>query len=565
MKPDFTGTELYVSTMDHISPNYLRKDKMSLVSGNGLFDYMKNRWNFYIDTDYTWQNTEELNSSETHYLLENIVEKTLSTNNDQPTGHGYQRNYRLSLNADYKLHPNHIIGAVYTLGLTNDDSYSISEYEQENLTTDTRNLFSSSSISDLKNTSHFAGLFYEGRGLKGWSLGAKAQFYIDNSHSDNFYHRSSGFEERYITYPSLNYTFASINLYKKFFNKLHLNANYNYINRNRKIDDDSHTLLTRMNEDRQYASVGVDFEAGRKTYLSGSISFLNDHVLSAGIKTVTNNFGGRLRLRHTVNNKLSFLLSYYVDSDAPTSSQLTDYGQFISPYIYQGGNPDLKTGVSHSVWTDIKFLGMFTLSGSYNYMKNMPAVMSEKWYGTLPDGSSGKFILQRPVNCDFSGWALSLSLFKNIGPVRVNARIEGKQQKAHYKAYEISKTHLVGNADVRYTHFPSRMTFRLTYIKPLVYGVGSPQFWRRYTNDDLTFSVDKMLLRGSMIISAMYQLPLHFSSNEMFSFNDSPAMRSTSVSRSFRLHDNQVTLYLTYMFSSGNRIERFTKEIHKEK
>ena len=370
LKPAYTGSELQLTNYDNVNPNYLTKEKVNCLNQSALFDYMRNGWNFYVNADYVWVHGEESDSYDTHYLLEGITEKSLPNPKDVPTARSYERDGRISLNVDYKISEHHIIGALYNLGISNSDTYTRQTYSHSQSGSSSTETFTANNSLCTDRTSHLAGIFYEGRNLKGWNIGAKIHTYLDHAKSDNSYHRSSGYDQIYKTRPAMNYTFMGINAGRKFFKNFGLNLDYSYINRNRQIKDLNGQSLSKLKEHRQYAGIGLDYSLGYRTSLSVGGWYLHDDVRSSDDQTYVNEFGFRFTGRHMFNDRFYALLNYTSTTSAPTSTQLSDYGQFVNPYLFVGGNPELKVANLNYLTADIGLFKYFTLSGSYIYFKN---------------------------------------------------------------------------------------------------------------------------------------------------------------------------------------------------
>lgn len=565
MKPDFTGIEGNLSTYNHINPNYISKDKLGGSSFSGLFDYMNGKWNFYVDDYLSWYHDEKDESYDNLYPFLSLREKTLANPKGMPTAHSYNRGNRLSLNADYKINHKHIIGMVYGLNLKNYDFKSYQVISTENLASGESDEFTSTEDNSNDETSHYVGIFYEGRDIKGWYVGSRINYGISLFNNRNLYERTNGYESLYKTKPDMNYTFFSLYLNRRLFNKISLSIDYNYTNRNRKtrniIDDE---IVSRMRENRHYAGIGIDYQLGMKTYLSGGVWYLNNSINSSGVSTHNSILGFRGMVRHTFNDKLGLLISYVTTTYPPSSSQLSDYGEFTSPYEYSSGNPDLKITKSNSLNCDLNFLNMFTLTGAWYYFHNNVGNIQTEKEGMKPDGTFGSYVYNSPCNYDMHSFNIKLSFYKQIKGFNINSSITYNHDRTKYDIYRIRKNGFDWETKVSYYFDRYSFYTHLYYLSLPRYVINSPQSFAKRHQDILNFMISKDFFNMKLSVSAIYSLPLHLLSNRYYSYRDSPALVSTIISNFPALLDNMLSLSVVYRFSSGLRINRFRKDLHKE-
>lgn len=566
LKPSYSGLEANLSTYENLNPEYLRKDKLAMAYSSGMFDYMNDRWNFYVDESFQWVNSESQESYVKEFPLLGIVEKTIPNPAGIPTAHEYIRQNNVSINLDHSFNRNHTVGLVYRFSLSDNDGKTHMEILSTDTQSSTTDNFTELCKTESDTHTHTAGIFYEGRDIRGWNAGAKLNYSMNRYRSVNSTSRSNGYSNMYNTRPKMYYTFASINLSRQFFDRLDLSLEYNFTKRNRDIDEGlSGVMLAKLRENRQYAGIGVDFMIAPMTFLSAGCWYLHDITTSSGTTVKNSLLGFRAMARHTFNNSLSVMMSYYTSSSNPTSSQLSDYGQFSSQIQYIGGNPDLKTAFLHYLIADINLFGMFTLSGNCLYFKNFIGNIDVACNGMRPDGTEGSYVASIPANFDKWQTGTKLSFYRNIGPFSLDMSLSYSHERSvSRQSKSIAKNNVTFDSKLSYYCRPISLFTSLTYASPSRFFISSPQSWGDFRNDRLRVTVSKSFLKRSLDIMAEYCLPVHLMENREYSYSDSPAMKSTEISSTPRLSDNSIFLSISYRFSKGKGINRFRKEIHEE-
>ncbi|MDE6096520.1 MAG: hypothetical protein K2G52_10060 [Muribaculaceae bacterium] len=565
LKPRYTGTELSLSSFNVVRPDYVTSDKFSVSNEYGFLDYMNEHWNAYLTESFTWMNIQQQELYDRWYPVNEIREYSISNPGRVPTKQDYVRRNEVAVNVDYTVNPHHIIGVTYAINYLNDNSTGNSLIVSEHGRLPLSDTCYNRDSSGKDGFTNMAGIFYEGRNLLGWNIGAKLN-YVNNSHdTDNTYSRTSGYHEDYLNRQRMYYSFAGMNMGRNFFGRLDLNLGYDYINRNLKIMDRvTGETLSRLRENRHHARLSADMRIFSETYVGAGVSFLHNHTHSSGTKSSENLWSFQCRMTHTFSDNLSAELSYLGTICPPTTSQLSDYGQFVSPIQFVTGNPALKIPRNHFFECSVDFLDMFNIRGSLTVDPDRIGSVVESRVGTRPDGTEGPYVVAMPDNYYLRYWSIDMSFYKSIGNFDINARVNWETDRGRYKDWSMSKSGFSVDASLRYYIPDAGMYAEIEYETPQPYSIDNAMAWSEDTQDYLKIDIGKRFLKGKLNVMVRYLPPVHFLSDRKTDYIMSPALKSSLTSRSNRLNDNSVMISLSYYFQGGNRIFRLRKDMHKE-
>lgn len=559
-KENYTGQEMYMSSFDNIEPNSVANNIFTMSSNSLLLDYMDRKWNFYIDDRYSWLNSGTNKHYEKNFILNNIIERNINS----PLQQSYDNRNRINFNIDYSINTSNTVGIVYGNTLAGSKNYNQLIMQRQNVLLNTIDTLGQNDRKRSDANSHLMGAFYEGK-LNGWYLNAKVNHVINNNKAKDIYDRSPEYLNEYATRHKMNYTYAGGGFERQITDRLNVQGGYDYVYRKLDIRNDfTDTTMSKLHETRHYVYLTGSLRLSQRTTLGAGVTFLHSSSVSAGIKEHTPYWVFRGKLRHIFTDRFTLSLEYLGDTNVPSTAQLSDYGQFVSPLEYSGGNPSLKTNSTHLILGYIDFLNMFILQGSCFLAPDRIATLSVPATGTLPDNSIGEYVRTQPYNVDFKNFSTTLNFYRSFGNFNINASVGWSHAKSQYEQYRISKNSIDVTGKIEYTLNSRNFYCAVDYDLPSLYSIYGPQSFEKVDYDRLRIEASKGFFNGSLNIMFRYNLPLHLRSGKSIVYVDSPALNSVTWENYQHLNDNSISISISYRFRSGKRIFRLSKNFHEE-
>lgn len=562
-KENYEGYEAVVSTGHIYLPNYHERN-YSVGQGMGLGTYTFNKWTFSIYENFYWRRNEGFHYYESEYLGNKLTENGIPNTDGSSNRRHYVRTNNLTLNADYQFNKQNAISITYNFGKTNNFTRNPMTIETGNTGSALNTIGLDQSYKD-KGTQHTIGVFHIYRGDV-WTVWTAFNYTNNEWNTKNRSLRTSGYDITDSRRNKLNYTWINIDVGRSFFEGK-LSTNLTYQNNWRQLDvinSQNKEDMAKSVERRNTLSLSLSY------YLSSNTSF----SIGGNLQHVDNTSGeikdkyvlGRadIGFMHSFNSRYWLRLFYVASGNLPSSSQTIDYGQFTDSLTWSGGNPNLKGYMSHWVLCTLGLNNAMTLMGALSLSPKAFSSITEERTGLRPDGVEGTYIATQPQNTYNRNWFVQMNMWKSIKDFRIDMRLQWQDVYASYQQLSNHSKGLSGNLRLSYNYNRYNFYTELGYNLENEYSA-APQSHGRSTIDSFVLTLQKRWLKGRLSANLYYTLPLHFTSGNCRTWQNSPAYYRFDHFNVQNLYNNRLYLHIEYRISGGKSVRRYNRTLYEEK
>lgn len=559
-KPHYVGTEILANAFANFAPEQKIPGGLSNSYANIDFTHTLNKTNFYATGGTNYYSGTSNKVTTTSYPLNNYKEETYGTDKD-PSHTSLNRQAWGLAAFDLQIDNANALSISYKFFTRDDNNHNRGTYLSG--TNPGANYDVHTRTWDRSQNS--VGLDYNGN-IKGWDLGMSWQGSMDRYKTSLFNERSTGFmlsDRRQYNEVQMGWeSYAQKTLPGE---RWAFSFSYDGSWRNMTADalvtgTRLSTLYARQNrllggvyamlgqKVTVLAGAGVDITDNR----SGNIS--DRRVAPSAILSVNVGFNRTTWLRTRYDARLA----------SPTASQLLDYGQFTDSLIWSGGNPALRTGLSHKIDTSFGLLNCLTFRAQAEICPDQVEYLYDSATGMRPDGITGPYVTFVPRNVNYRRVDFIASYNKNFGLWSVNSSLQWVLMRYKCADFTTEMNMRLPSLNLMLTRtIPTAGIWAaLKYVAAKSPSMGAQEKgWYKF--DYIRISLSKSFLKNRLYAGLEYIPPVHLFSNSRVVTLTSPGYVSTVITTSERhaAFDNRLYFNLSYRFSNGKQVRRYNRSL----
>lgn len=565
-KPNYEG---YEGSMFHNNGFIFNKytDKRLLYDNDfGSITYTKNKL-----TVFGWYNlslTKDRHNEwyKQHFKL-NGVHNMVVTNPDGTKNSTTDYLYgNVQLSADYAFSKDNSISFVYALSsYKNNGSNDITinrTYEDDRPEV----LLEQKTNIHLRTNEHSLGVFFHDNSHKiKYSSDLNYRFLPSNDH--NQLNESTGFSLDNHFQDRMNFARLRINGWMRTMNnKLYLSAGYvgtwkSY----RRKDYNTHEVLNTNSylRNKLWATASYSFDNG----IQLSSTFWAEHInLKSGDQTnIQIPVGGNLMLYKKLKGYNWIRLNYDCYVQYPDQSLSTQYGYFTDSLTWRGGNPWLKSNISHDIRIWFDAWRCFNVQAGIILSPNRFCSIAESREGILPSGNKGFYASYTYQNTDYKEYWMSTSFTKRFCTnFLYKADIKYTIAKASYRDATNDGHGLMASTSLNYysPRWKTNVNVQYRYSRNLLI---YPQFKSVSNNEIPSINLQRTFFKNRLDVQLTYSMMFHIFNADHITTEDSPVIFTETLDKVFDRQKNNIVIALRYRFAGGKSVRQYNREMSNEK
>lgn len=566
-KENYEGYEGQLFNNDAVNFNKYNDKHFIFENSEAAFSYTKNRVSMYTNVRHYFGQASMDVYDKKQYLLSGITEEVVHSPNGKKNCMGFDRSIAGMVDVDYRINKRQYLSFVYRYDNGgNNDAYGHYTIKRICDVDSVVSQFERNITNHENSNEHSLGLFYRNNERRiNWNSDINCR--LVDSKSLTYQTESTGFTLNNQFRNSMDFTRFRLSANTDFADG-HLALSAGYINTWKSYerrDYETYALLNSNSYLRNQLWTAASCRLKNNTELS--VSAWAEHVhLKDGDKERTQiPVGGSFMAYYKFTSKNWMRLNYYCSTEYPDQSLSSQYGYFTDSLNWVGGNPWLKTNVTHRVnfwidlWQCLNFQAGFVLS------PNSFSSIVEIREGVLPGGATGKYAASVFQNTQYHDWWMSMSFTKRFWKNFVyKADVKYVRGKASYKEFT-NRENLVGfftSLSYYNTKWDMNCFFSYNYHTNYVLG---PQKTNKSEFEEPYISVQKFLFNKRLELGLEWRMMFHFFDGNIVSETFSPAMKTLNVDRYFKRQQNRVTFTVSYRFQGGKSVRKYNNEMSTEK
>ncbi len=274
--------------------------------------------------------------------------------------------------------------------------------------------------------------------------------------------------------------------------------------------------------------------------------------------------GGNMMFYTKLNKKNWLRLNYDCGVEYPDRSLSSNYGYFTDSLSYVGGNPWLKSSVTHnfSLWLDL--WECFNFQSGYTLSPNRFCNITELRTGQLPSGENGNYAAYIPQNTRYKGWWASVFYFKRFAKdFTYRAQLKYFNNRASYMGESTWGDGLTGYTSLNYYCRPWSTNFYFEYRYSREMGL-TPQRKHVGNFEFPTLAIQKTFLKNHMDVQLTWSGMFHFFNSDTNTTEDNKVVYYHSLDKTFDRQKNRLVLKVVYRFAGGKSVRQYNKEMASE-
>ncbi len=567
MKPHYEGYEGMLSNNEAMNFNQGNDKHFIFENTVASFAYTKDKWNIYASA-YSYFGQAATNNWWTksypqNQLKEEVVENADGTRNSI----AFERIQTGQFSVDYEIDKQQSLSLVYQYNAGRDyDSYNHYSILRTNNANGTQTLVDRESQAHKRNTEHSIALFYRNNhGKIKWN----SDFNYRNTPSryEDTQEENTGFSLSNHFRDQMHFTRFRLGGWTSLANgHVTLSAGYeNTWKSYKRKDYDSESLLNKNNylRNKLWATFSYRFDNNSQLMLSGWAEHITLNNASETKRQVP--VGGNFMAYYQLSRKNWMRLKYDCSTEYPDQALSSEYGYFTDSLNWTGGNPWLKTNVTHRInyWIDLWWC--FNFQCGYVYSPNTFNSIVEIRQGTLPNGGYGNYAASIYQNTSYKEWWTSVSFTKRFWRDFVyKADLKYRNARASYNEFSNHVQSFEGWTSLSYYLAKWDMNILASYSCSQNFVI-SPQSTSKVNYESPTISLQKYLLKRRLEIGLSYSLMFHLFNADVTTKVNSPAIVSQTIDKYFDRQRNRLTFSLVYRFAGGKSVRQYNRDISNEK
>lgn len=568
---NYEGYEGSLMANQRMMPSGVNAGKFRFLQQQGSFTYTRDKWNFVaFGNRYVDNKTLSQRWYEKTYPMHRLTERVL---HDRDTYERFNGSSFATLwaSVDYQLDKNHSFSLTYAY------DYSHIQEEMNYLLEQTHALVGTAdtiAVSDVDNSyghNHSTALFYRGK-TGAWSYDADFNYVYNRSTPDNELQKGMFFQLHNHYSDHMNYTRFRSSAQRSFIdNQLGLYFGYTNTWKDYKREDfESHQQLNANGFLRNQVWFSLSSTLGtpgkQNASLGGSAEQI--HVRSNGRSENQMAWAANAMYWRKLTEKNWIRFNYNCNIFYPNQEQTSSYGFFTDSLTWSGGNPFLRSNVTHNLrmWFDAWWC--FNFQAGVIYAPNTISGISELRYGMLPSGVQGDYIANTTVNSSYHEPWVSVSFTKRFLKNFVfkadasynwlNAKYEEFEQHGHVFYFKTS---------LQYYNPKYRTGGTVEYVYKDSKGSVSPQSYSLTPKDDYcAITLYSSLLNNKLDVRLLTLLPFKSSEGTVINKTISPALQSTSCYNTwYSGNRGAIQFTVIYRFMGGRSVRQYNREMSNER
>ncbi len=528
--------------------------------------YTHNKWNFYAYYYGNFSQESKDYLSDTKYLLNNYEENVVANSDGTRNNTWHERVHQLTTATDYQFDKHNSVSLTYQYMWSDKDTRQRQTLVRSDLDGNVEDTIRSHSLSTDKWHRHQVAAFF--RGGKGeWNYSASLNYNRLTANTGYDIEKTSGYQTTDNRWSRMDHTFGKVEVNRRFLKeKMYWALGY----------DDLWKHYTQLRAETRESL--TDYTLKQSTvWTYGSYNVTDKASLSLLASITTNKTKGDEADDHylswrgdlSYNQKMShnqwLRLNYSCTVSNPELSQVTSYGQFTDTLSWTGGNPLLRSSVSHWVRLQYHFLEVLTLSIEDTYQPRDFTNITTLEYGTLQNGLQGYYAATMPQNAVWNQAQANIDFTKRIKQLNLSANITLFRMRGSYDEYKHSSNGMLWQLDADYD-------IRKWGLQPSVEYMGgiepqaSAQGWKRNRVDMLWLEMTKYLCNNRLQLTLVYAAPVHLTDGKNISYTDNPAIYAVTRNPSFNSYmKHHCEIYIKYNIGGGKSVRQYKREMSDEK
>ncbi|MCH5176327.1 MAG: outer membrane beta-barrel protein [Prevotellaceae bacterium] len=567
---NYKGYEGLLLANQRMMPAGVNSGKFIFLQQQGGFTYTRDKWNFLVHADNWMSNKAHYQKwYEKTYPMHGLTERVL---HDRDTYEALEDNSYTNLNAsvDYQLSKNHSFSWTYTYNYNHNQDQMNYLLEQTRTQVGTVDTIAVSDVNNTYGRNHSTALFYRGK-TGAWSYDADFNYVYNRTTPDNALQKGADFYLHNHYNDHMNYTRFRSSAWRPFFdNNMTLSFGYQNTWKDYKREDfASHKQLNTNGflRNQVWFSLWSKFSASGENNASLSGSAEQIHIRSNGKSEDQMAWSASAMYWRKLTEKNWIRFNYDCSVYYPNQEQTSSYGFFTDSLTWSGGNPFLRSNMTHQLrmWFDAWWC--FNCQAGVIYSPNIISDIAELRHGMLPSGVEGDYIANTYVNSSYYAPWVSVSFTKHFLKNFVyKADAKYTWQKAEYEEYK-QHGHIF-NFTTSLQYYSPKYKFGGTVYYAYQHAKGvSPQSQTLDLNGDICYIVlYKSLFNDKLDIQFIGGLPFKSNDGLFTTKTFSPALLSASHTNTWRsTNRGALQLTLTYRFMGGKSVRQYNREMSNEK
>lgn len=566
-KPNYEGYEGAVGGEAEFFPT--NRDIDDDMFGNGKwnesFTYTRNKWNFMLNYDGSFEQQARENYSTIDYPMNDYAETVIANADTRKNHKDYDRKHVVTGGVDYQIDQRNSLSVAYRLGLEAADRYDYKTIQQTHHanTTDT---IRSNQHGDDNGYAHTIAAYYRG-GTGQWNYTADLNVVLNGWDARNLLQKTSGYQNEDNRHNSMRHTLARAEVNRRFLqNKLYAAVGYNNFWKSYKQTRlETQATLTdytlRQNKLWLYSSYSIS----PATSINGSAALILNNTRSMGQRDNYLSYDASLGLYQKAGKEGWLRANYKCGVSNPNINQVTAYGQFTDSLLWVGGNPMLRSSITHDFDLRYHFCKWLTVQAKYRLQPCTFASITELREGPLENGTTGHYAATTTQNVHYQNLWLGLYYEQHMGSLTLSADIDYRYAQGRYSEYRNAVGYWFGNCMAEYYWEKPDLYVSCAYNLSIDYDAWA-QGKQKNQADMFWFYVEKSFFKERLSLTFSYVLPLHLTSGDNYRSVTTPATVAYYKDYSLnRLSNHNFEIGLTYRFSGGKSVRKYQREMSEEK
>ncbi len=564
-KENYEGYEGYVFHNNMLHFNKYNNSTLNVDNENASFAYTKNKWNIYARGNYYWGTGCYDIWTDKKYLFSGLEEKVIPNPDGSRNTTGYEWKAAGYVSVDYTIDPKSSISAVYTYNGDGNRSYYDRHIQRRLPSANIDDIVHRDERTYRKGEEHSLGLFY--RNSRG-----RVKFDTD-------------FNYRYLPSSFRNSVAddGTIDVHNRFRDRMNLTR----LRLSAYIESKDESLIFEWgyeNNWKKYERIGYENNERLNTnsYLRNrfylGFGYFRDKIniqIAPWIEAVHLKSNGESENQFPVGATAIFFyrltrqnwmrLTYTCSTSYPDQGQSSEWGYFSEPYVWNGGNPFLKSSVNHNVSYWIDLFSCFNFQCGYTFNPDKFTTVGEVREGILPSGQHGKYVAFTAQNSRFNKVWTSVSFtkrFKRDFLYKADAGIS--HTKASWGDFSNSGNGYTFRTSLNYYNTPVRMNFNVVYEYNRVL-IPAPQSLTKTGVEWPAISISKYWLKNNALETSLsYGGFFRMFNGDSRTWLKNPALESYKLDHGTARQGQRLTISLTYRFSGGKSVRQYNRSLSTE-
>ncbi len=567
-KEKYQGYENQGRGMSNLSPGSRNMLGRSLGHGDWrqTFTYTHNKWNFYTDYFGSFSQDGVNTLYYRRYLSNNYAEEVIKNPDGTRNQKEHYRTHGITAATDYQFDKHNSISLTYQYLWNNTDNNQPQTIVRSDLDGNVQDTIGSTLFSMQKWQRHSLAGFYRG-GVGAWNYTASINYNKETTETGYDVEKTSGYQTIDNRWSEMNQTLAKAEVNRRFLKeKIYWSFGYNNFWK---------SYTQKRAETRENLSNYALKQSTVWTY--GSYNFTNKANLGINASITTNktkgdqakdrylSWAGSLTYYQRMKHEQWLRVNYSCGVSNPDLSRVTSYGQFSDSLTWYGGNPQLRSSVSHYARIQYYFLKCLSISVADSYKPRTFTNITTLEYGVLQNGLEGYYTAIMPQNAKSNQASVKLDLTKHINKLSFSANASYWRSSGKYNDFKHSINGGQCTAWVQYTIEKWQLTPLIHYNCDINRGAWAQGYSKR-EYDNLWIEFTKYLFHKKLSIWCLYILPVHLIKGNKISVSDTPAKYSHIVYTNINKRESHhIEILIKYYLYGGKSIRQYNREMSEER